>query len=621
MKKIIILMIFLVVFLLNSNVVFSAKLSKCEIIDNELKDVLNRIISKKTSMSDFLDFFELSHDFLICHLSFEESTEIETEILEKKTSSSTPFLTRYTINETYVPYIDAIKNVNLGDHNLSAVYVIALINALNIENEHWINESGDEMTGTLKMADSGGGFSEAILLNASGQISTIRGFGDDLLITGTNSLRTINLNPFITNIYDIGTPLLKWRNLWLMGNISSTGNYTTTGRVCDSEGCIGEGVFGDIFVNESGDTITGDLNITGDLVVDDSIEFSNLNMSIETSPDYTEGYFNFDGDDDDVDMGNPIGLRLTTALSLAFWFKPNQTNVLGSQGTWSGFVDKGAGSSSSGGWGVLGGLTTPGMFRFSLDPTTAGGGNCHFYSTTTTWTAGTWYHIVATFDGTTNANSINIYVDGNLDTTDTSCTVGTQGGPSANFRFGADSSGGRSANASMDEVMVFNDDLSQAEVTEIYNLGRNFGIYNHTDIISHWSGFDGTAKDLKGLHHGTLNDGATVINETTTGLFEFKRDSNYARIKTADYLYGSPYYTGDAKEDLKTMTYDSLGTDNWGTVKKSSFPLGWLVKRGNQEHLSLIGAVQWLLRLGQQHDEEIEALKLEVEELKKQVNP
>ena len=84
---------------------------------------------------------------------------------------------------------------------------------------------------------------------------------------------------------------------------------------------------------------------------------------------------------------------------------------------------------------------------------------------TTTLAVGTWYHLVATIDGSGNAV---LYVNGLLDTT---ATTGILATATQNFRIGTRSAGNEIA-AVIDEVKLFNYVRTPSQVAWDYNQGK-----------------------------------------------------------------------------------------------------------------------------------------------------
>jgi hypothetical protein len=228
-----------------------------------------------------------------------------------------------------------------------------------------------------------------------------------------------------------------------------------------------------------------------------------------------------------------------------------------------------------------------------------------------------WYHLAGVYNGST----IMVYVNGALNAS--VVPTGSYGAFRGIDIGGFSAAAATALNGSIDEVMIFNTSLTSEQISSIYALGRNAGSYSNESLISHWRADDSTANDDKGLNNGTLTGDATVINEGSLGRFDFLRDGVYAKLKAGDYLYGSPYYFGNATEDIKKISGNKkTGINaNWGEVEKESFPFGWLVydELGKPE-LSVIGGIQWLLRLGQQHNEQIIELQKRLETAEAKLN-
>jgi len=123
---------------------------------------------------------------------------------------------------------------------------------------------------------------------------------------------------------------------------------------------------------------------------------------------------------------------------------------------------------------------------------------------------GQWYHVAATYSGVggTNAqNGIKIYVDGVRvdDTTDTNGTYVAMHNTTANVYIGRIHS--TYANGKMDEVAVFNSELSASNVTSIYNSGSPADLTSFSPI-SWWRNGDGDT-------YPTLNDNGSGSNNGT----------------------------------------------------------------------------------------------------------
>ncbi|MEE9370010.1 MAG: LamG domain-containing protein, partial [Sedimentisphaerales bacterium] len=140
------------------------------------------------------------------------------------------------------------------------------------------------------------------------------------------------------------------------------------------------------------------------------------------------GALGFDGENDYVVVGDDSSLDIAGAISFSAWIKLNNVN-------WQIIISK----RGPGGGYPYGGYTfhfqdrawnTGGAYRLLFTKTNgiagSGGGN---YGTHThwdrvasekdDWQTGVWYHVAATWDGTTNTDSMKMYIDGQLDATHT----------------------------------------------------------------------------------------------------------------------------------------------------------------------------------------------------------
>jgi trimeric autotransporter adhesin len=88
-------------------------------------------------------------------------------------------------------------------------------------------------------------------------------------------------------------------------------------------------------------------------------------------------------------------------------------------------------------------------------------------NTTAAYNDGKWHHVVATWDGTTGANQVIIYVDGVVAATGTAL-AGTIDQNAAPFCIGAQNATLEFFSGSVDEVAVYDRALSPAEVKAHY---------------------------------------------------------------------------------------------------------------------------------------------------------
>jgi len=118
------------------------------------------------------------------------------------------------------------------------------------------------------------------------------------------------------------------------------------------------------------------------------------------------------------------------------------------------------------------------------------------------WGTNEWYFVAGTWDGTTDSNSLKMYVDGELDASHTA----SQG----MIAFDTDLRIGGSLDGKIDDVRIYNEALSAEDINDIYE-----GDSISSNPVAHWEfdeGEDDTASDSSvNSNHGTIY-GATWID-------------------------------------------------------------------------------------------------------------
>ena len=211
----------------------------------------------------------------------------------------------------------------------------------------------------------------------------------------------------------------------------------------------------------------------------------------------------FDGTADFVLLPEVAALKPTAAISVSIWIKPNAWDMTNGAND-----DYPIGCVSSGGWGIVlansGGQVTTLNFIVRVSDNDAGsGGAQEGYLTATMNTATTealsgWKNVVGTYDGET----AKLYVNGSTTgitqaTGESGQTIVYHSSSARPVMLGADAfaddSGQHFYHGLLDDVAIFNDDLSAAEVTAIYNDGvpfdltKNKGDYASSgDLVGYW---------------------------------------------------------------------------------------------------------------------------------------
>lgn len=179
-------------------------------------------------------------------------------------------------------------------------------------------------------------------------------------------------------------------------------------------------------------------------------------------PSFDNGVGVFDGVGDHIDLEEDSD-NLDGPLTMALWFKPALTITGGNTGTMrlfgrGAFADTLTGSFSM---GITGSSSKVGLWLSD------GVSSDSVLSIQNTWNINQWYHVVATWDGTTNTNGMNLYVEGVLKNQRTATKSLLQ--DLGEFGISGYGSSTQMFNGSIDEVMIFDRSLSENEITAIYN--------------------------------------------------------------------------------------------------------------------------------------------------------
>ena len=172
--------------------------------------------------------------------------------------------------------------------------------------------------------------------------------------------------------------------------------------------------------------------------------------------------FSFDGVNDTVDFGNNLDFDGSTPFSVSCWINTN--NVTSSNVP----LAKAQNLAPFTGYWFL--ITSTGNLRFILS-NDLNSPNWLAIENSTTLSTSTWYHCVMTYDGSKSSTGLKVYVDNALNTQNViSNTLTGSTSNSINFKLGARNNG-FFYNGLIDEVGVWNRELSSSEVTELYNSG------------------------------------------------------------------------------------------------------------------------------------------------------
>jgi hypothetical protein len=174
------------------------------------------------------------------------------------------------------------------------------------------------------------------------------------------------------------------------------------------------------------------------------------------------GYCNlFDAVNQNIAYGNNFGFLRTSTFSISLWLK--RTNV----NKWGDLIGKIQASGSYIGWYLI--MRNTNVWGLTLNNATnkleVTGGNLN--------SAGVWYHLVCTYDGSSSASGVKMYQNASGLTLNTlSDNLGTASLANSETAWSGYRSGiGDVIDGRLDELAIYNRVLTSGEVTSLYNGG------------------------------------------------------------------------------------------------------------------------------------------------------
>ena len=182
--------------------------------------------------------------------------------------------------------------------------------------------------------------------------------------------------------------------------------------------------------------------------------------AIPAGSSFTNNFsLDFDGTDDLVSAGNVLGFERTDAFSISAWVKRNSSkNQM--------IVSKRLSSGNLTGYSLR---ITNSTNQLQVQLRSAGSNRLILNGSTALDT--NWNHVVLTYDGSSNISGLNVYVNGSNDNGSTTGTLSLSILNSAEFNIGAENNNDDFFDGNIDEVALFNSELSSTNVSTIYNSG------------------------------------------------------------------------------------------------------------------------------------------------------
>jgi len=246
--------------------------------------------------------------------------------------------------------------------------------------------------------------------------------------------------------------------------------------------------------------------------------------------------FDFDASSSNyIDCGNDNSLNLTSQITLSAWVKTTDQDSINN------IVKKDDGASNRS-WNLSWrGSSGGGGSRLVFWNWSSDGSYNYLYTSGTpasNFADGNWHHVVATYDGTTDANGAKIYLDGDLMSQGAIDRVGTGlDTTTANVTIGND------LTASISNVQIFNTALSGTDIETLYNYGspiRTLANIPQSSNLKAWYKLDASEVYNSSTTEWTINDALSSYPQS----LEFKRINSGAnrstvRISNSTFQYPS----------------------------------------------------------------------------------
>jgi hypothetical protein len=185
------------------------------------------------------------------------------------------------------------------------------------------------------------------------------------------------------------------------------------------------------------------------------------------------------------------------------------------------------------------------------------GGECNELHSTIVLNTNQWYHVAASWDGTTDANSQKLYIDGQLDNSNVASGTSYDEGISS-FTIGAQSTTSSRFNGKISDARIWNSVRTQTEIEN--NMYKRL-TGDETNLVGYWpfiAGSGTTAKDYAGSNDGTIT-GATWTTDTLPNGLDILIETRVSINDGTDWTTWTACTNGGAIPNLSAETDVSTG--------------------------------------------------------------
>jgi len=268
------------------------------------------------------------------------------------------------------------------------------------------------------------------------------------------------------------------------------------------------------------------ITLLGSPLNDPTIDYFSNRSIIFNKPGTTQNEY--------ITMGNVGELEFDRldSFSISFWFRalPHSTDTS--------IISKRSFGGTNIGYDIQ--YLSTGKLVWELCNNSAG--DIASISTDLTFIDANWHHVVCTYDGTSNASGLLIYIDGSLtlSTIDDDTLTGTIVTVDAFNISGVDNGTSREFFGSIADTSVFNIELTSGEITTIYNNGiptdLRLEAFN-SNLVGYWLMGDGDRHTIIKDRSNTTSilAASLIVDRTSNG-----NDGTPTNMEDADFTTDTP---------------------------------------------------------------------------------
>lgn len=191
-----------------------------------------------------------------------------------------------------------------------------------------------------------------------------------------------------------------------------------------------------------------------------------------------------------------------------------------------------------------------------------------------------WHHVIVTYAGNSNLNGMKIYYDGVLNNTGTSASITGSIINSVNLVLGAKSDGGLKFDGKLEQVKIYNIELTQAQVTELSASSSPYGFVTKTTAATQDFRLTDLLLNING--NGNMGNATLMIEDNSdvlTDSTDIRRRSKIKRMWDVQIFLGKDapsmerWFYGKTLETAilrpgTNQQHLAVGCIGWGTILK-----------------------------------------------------